>query len=328
MTLAVRDGVGAAPAGLRQHLRHALRPDSASGGDAALEAWISRHSLRLRDLDKHLLAGIDTKLGLGVDGTPVGSQTASRWRKVSRSCIRRAVELDVLAVDPWPPAPRGRNSRKAVRIRKAVDIHALPDPATVERILGAIPSHQPASHGYQLMTACVYYAGLRPSEVTVLRRRSIVLPIDRDGWGRIDVREADTLEPEPGEPKTGPRSVPIPTPLVTLLRTWLAKHDFAPDDFLFRTRHDAIPTTSNWNRAWRRALTTCDAPRWRIYDCRHAAATLWLASGAPLGEVARRLGHTAETLVSVYVGALTGDEQLTNEPISVGLTGLRTLRVA
>jgi hypothetical protein len=47
-------------------------------------------------------------------------------------------------------------------------------------------------------------------------------------------------------------------------------------------------------------------PPMRIYDCRHAAATTWLRAGVPLGEVARRLGHSVETLVSTYVGALDG----------------------
>jgi integrase len=36
----------------------------------------------------------------------------------------------------------------------------------------------------------------------------------------------------------------------------------------------------------------------RVYDCRHACATTWLRAGVPLGEVARRLGHSVETLVT------------------------------
>lgn len=36
------------------------------------------------------------------------------------------------------------------------------------------------------------------------------------------------------------------------------------------------------------------------------------ASRRALGEVARRLGHSVETLVSTYVGALVGDEPLAN----------------
>ena len=49
-------------------------------------------------------------------------------------------------------------------------------------------------------------------------------------------------------------------------------------------------------------------PRIRVYDLRHAAATLWIRSGVALGEAARRLGHSVETLVSTYIGAMEGDE--------------------
>ena len=53
----------------------------------------------------------------------------------------------------------------------------------------------------------------------------------------------------------------------------------------------------------------------RVYDCRHAAATTWLRSGDPRGEPARRLGHSVETLVSTYVGALQDDETIGNAKI-------------
>jgi integrase len=152
----------------------------------------------------------------------------------------------------------------------------------------------------------------------MLRKRSLTLP-KGGSWGRIEVTEADIDFDTPGEPKTGPRSVPIPPVLVLQLRAWVAAHCSSPDDLLFRTRSGSRPTTSNWGRAWHRALNAIGAPSWRIYDCRHAAATTWLAAGAPLGEVARRLGHTVDTLVSTYVGALTGDEEITNARIEVAL---------
>ena len=53
----------------------------------------------------------------------------------------------------------------------------------------------------------------------------------------------------------------------------------------------------------------------RVYDCRHAAATTWLRAGMPLGETARRLGHSVETLVSTYVGALDDEEHIANQRI-------------
>ena len=39
------------------------------------------------------------------------------------------------------------------------------------------------------MIAVMYYGGLRPSETIMLRPRALQLP--DEGWGRIDVNEAD-----------------------------------------------------------------------------------------------------------------------------------------
>lgn len=269
-------------------------------------------------LSRPILAAVDQALGRRDDGDPLGPATAGRFRKVSRSCIRRAVELGVLEVDPWPAAPRGRTKRKATRVSRSVSIRNLPDPQTMAVVIEATASHQPASRRYQVMTAVAYYAGLRPSEVVMLCLKALDLP--SVGWGQIHVTEADVAFDQPGEPKTGPRTVPIPPVLVSILDGWIAEHQFAKDDLLFRTRTGHRPTASNWSRAFRRALRDCGRPPLRIYDCRHAAATTWLRAGVPLGEVAKRLGHSVETLVSTYVGALTGDEDLGNQKIEAALS--------
>lgn len=307
-----------APVGVRAHLRAWLVPggaDADADGDVAV--WLGRWSLQLGQLNRAVLANVDQALGVRDDGAPLAPSTASRLRKVSRACIRRAVDLEVLDADPWPPAPRGRAQRKAGRARSAVSVRALPDPDTMRRAIDAIPNHQPASRTYQVMTAVAYYAGLRPSEVVMLRAKAIHLP--SRGWGRIDVVEADVSFDEPGEPKTGPRSVPIPRPLVEMLKSWVTGGGFSGDDLLFRTRAGGRPTSSNWSRSLRRALAKIDRPPMRIYDCRHAAATTWLTAGVPLGEVAKRMGHSVETLVSTYVGALAGDEAVANARIDAVL---------
>jgi len=166
---------------------------------------------------------------------------------------------------------------------------------------------------YRVMTAVLYYGGLRPSEVVMIRRGVLNLP--ESGWGSIEVIEADISFDEPGDPKTGDRTVPIPSGLVSILREWIDEHDFTDDQLIFRTRNDNRPTSSNWRRAWHRALRSIDHDTLRLYDCRHAAATSWLRADVPLGEVARRLGHSIEVLVSTYVGALKGDEQVANQKI-------------
>ena len=272
------------PPGLRSHLLSTLQPDFEAEVDGTCDPWLDAWSLRLTELNRALLADVDRQLGIGNDDQTLAPSTAVRYRTVAKACVRRAVELEILTSDPWPRASRGRSQRKAVRSKRAVDIRVLPDPLTMARAIEAIGSHQPGSRTYQVMTAVAYYAGLRPSEVVMLRGRVLHLP--DSGWGRIDVLEADISFDEPGEPKTGPRRVPIPPQLVQILRRWVDEQGIGPDALLFRTRNGSRPSASNWSRAWQRALRAIGHRPLRIYDCRHSAATTWLMAGVPLGEVA------------------------------------------
>jgi integrase len=305
--------VGRTEAELRHYLKQALRPD-ADGPEARWERWLTEHSLMLSTIDRESTAEIDRQLGLRLDGQPLSATTANRTRIVARACIVAAVQADAISGDPWPPRSRTRARRKVARRRRSVDPRRLPDPPTMARAIDAIGSHQPGSQTYRVMTAVAYYAGLRPSEVVMIRRGSLDLPTS--GWGRLHVTEADISFDEPGEPKTGPRVVPIPPVLVEMLAKWLAEQGIVGDaQLLFRTRTGSRPSQSNWVRSWHRALATLGLPPLRVYDCRHAAATTWLRSGVPLGETARRLGHSVETLVSTYVGALQDDETIGNAKI-------------
>ncbi len=301
------------PADLRLYLKDALRPDAPRA--ERLERWLDRWCYRLDQLDRSILAEVEQQLGLGVTGRPLAATTANRYRKAARACIRRAVDLELLDRNPWPPPMRGAKNRKVQRKARnhAVDIKQLPDPATMQRALDALINHQPASRMYHVMTSLMAHAGLRPSEVVMLRPRALALP--ESGWGKIEVTEADIDLDEPGDPKTGHRTVPIPADLVALLRWWIDLHDFDDDALLFRSRNGGRPSASNWGRAWRLALAKVGHPRLRPYDCRHFAATTWLHARVPLGETARRLGHSVDTLVSTYVGALQGDELTANRLI-------------
>jgi integrase len=279
-----------------------------------VDRYFDRWGLALCELNRELLADVDRRLGLDDGGRLLSPSTASRRRKVSRACIRRAVELGVIAEDPWPPAPRGRSSRKAVRTGNGRDrLKALPDPVSMARVIDVMRNHQPASYRIQVMTAVAYYGGLRPSEVVMLRTSVLELP--ESGWGRIHVVEADVSFDEPGEPKTGPRVVPIPPVLVGMLREWIAANGIEGPSLLFRTRSGRRPSASNWCRALHRATRIVGLPRMRVYDCRHAAATTWLRARVPLGEVALRMGHSVETLVRTYVGVLEDDAEVANECI-------------
>ena len=313
VTLAVERGAKT-PEGLRVYLYTALSPHSEGGHDARLEKWLARNCLSLGELDRERVADIDRRLGLKLDGSPMAANTANRIRIVARASVQSAIEVGAVAADVWPQRSKTRARRKVARTRRTVDVRALPGPAAMAEAIDAIVTQQPGSKTYRVMTAVAYYAGLRPAEVVMLRVRSAVLPAD--GWGRLEVTEADISFDEPGEPKTGPRSVPIPPVLVTMLREWIDENAFtSPERLLFRTRNDTMPSGSNWARAWHRALESVGLKPMRVYDCRHAAATTWLRAGMPLGETARRLGHSVDTLVSTYVGALDDEEHIGNQRI-------------
>ena len=317
LPLAVRAGA-TPPAGLRRYLHVALAP--ASDRDSHLEVWLDTNCVALAEIDRERVAEIDRQLGLKLDGSPLAATTASRIRIVSRACIEAAVAIGAIAEDPWPPRSQQRARRKVARRRRVVDVRSLPGPETMVRAIDAIATHQPGSRTYRVMTAVAYYAGLRPSEVVMLRARALDLP--PDGWGRINVTEADISFDEAGEPKTGPRTVPIPPVLVTMLRQWIEENGFDyADTLLFRTSRGRRPSASNWGRAWHRALASVGQESLRVYDCRHAAATTWLRAGVPLAETARRLGHSVETLVSNYVGALDDEEDIGNTRIEAILLG-------
>ena len=315
VTLTVRPGART-PADLRRYLLTSLRADSQER-DSRLEGWLGTNVLTLAQLDKPVLIEVDRRLRLRLDGSgPLASNTATRFRVAAHACVMAAVEVGAIEQDPWPVRSRARARRKANRqLTTAQRIRSLPSPETMTRAIEAIITDHPASGCYHAMTATAYYAGLRPSEVVMLRVGVLQLPTD--GWGSLDVVEADIGNGQPGEPKTGPRLVPIPPQLVAILAAWIEQlPDRDPRRLLFRTSEGNRPNQGNWRRAWHRALASVGEQPIRIYDCRHAAATTWLSAGVPLGECARRLGHSVDTLVSNYVGALAGDQRLANERIS------------
>lgn len=305
------------PTDLRRYLLGALVPGAMVDPEHACERWMNHWSPPLDELTREMLARAEHGLSIGVNGQPLGAWSVSRYRKNSHAPILRALDLGILEADPWPPPPRGRRSRKAARIPRSLDVRRLPGPATMAAVITAIKSHQPGSLTYQAMTAVAYYAGLRPSEVVMVRAHCLRLP--RKGWGTIEVLEADIDFDEPGQPKTGPRTVPIPPVLVAMLGQWVDDRGLTGADLLFRTRNDNRPGQPNWARALKRAYRAVGHPPLRVYDCRHAAATTWLRAGVPLRVVAMRLGHSVETLVSTYVGALEGDDALANERIDAAL---------
>jgi hypothetical protein len=93
------------------------------------------------------------------------------------------------------------------------------------------------------------------------------------------------------------RTVPIPPQLARLLRWHLHTFGCAEDARLFRGDRGGPLSESLYGRIWHQARATAMPengtgtwPVRRPYDLRHAALSLWLASGAPPAEIAAAPG--------------------------------------
>ena len=75
-----------------------------------------------------------------------------------------------------------------------------------------------------------------------------------------------------------------------------------------------------WDQARAAAIgQACTRQARRSCDLRHAALSLWLASGAPSAEIAARAGHSMRVLLTVYAHCVPGCDQITSQQIEQAL---------
>jgi integrase len=120
-------------------------------------------------------------------------------------------------------------------------------------------------------------------------------------------------------------AVPIPPDLVRLLRAHIKRYGTTPDGRIFQTARGGIQDSAYstvWAGARKKALTPaqCGSPLGRrLCDLRHAAVSLWLNSGVPATEVARRAGHGVAVLLKIYAHCIDGQADAANQRITDAL---------
>ena len=100
----------------------------------------------------------------------------------------------------------------------------------------------------------------------------------------------------------------------------------APDGRLFRQPNGNFVRSYSYSKVWqaarRFALAEDQAASplaGRPYDLRHAAVSLWLNSGVPATEVARRAGHGVAVLLKIYAHCIDGQADAANQRITDAL---------
>jgi integrase len=302
-------------------------PDDTAALSAEVRAWLAdgdaempavlRHAVALSDLTAARCTLANDELLRRDDGALMAPATAKRYRGTMRSMLAAAVAAGHLDAQVWPAPPKAKTKKEKAR-SVAVDPATLPSWATVAGLLPRLVNHKPTSRSVYASCALMAYLGLRPGEAVVARAEGLTLP-DGDGWGSLAVtraaQDAGDRWTEPGE-EEGPtktsvdRVVPVPPVLVAILRDHL---DGRSVGLIAPAANGGPLRLNNLWRAWTRVQG--DGARWDLYDLRHAAATEMIQAGAPLGEVARRLGHSVAMLTEVYAGVLEGDEATANARI-------------
>jgi len=117
---------------------------------------------------------------------------------------------------------------------------------------------------------CMFYAMMRPSEVTSLTKDGCQLP--HDGWGRLIFAEASPAagkdftetgqvhehrglkgRPRQAAARRATRNVPIPPELVAMLRSHMERFGTGEAGRLFRSENGAPIQPSTYWRVWAKA---------------------------------------------------------------------------
>jgi integrase len=188
----------------------------------------------------------------------------------------------------------------------ATDIDLPRKPETEKRYL----THQQVadlaaeSGGYDVLVLVLAYCGLRWGEATALKRRDIDL--DR---ARIKVNAS--VEHVGQEYRLGPtktherREVPIPPPVLTLLRDRV--ESWAPERLVF-PGDDGYLKNHEFRKVFDPAATRAGVAGLSPHELRHTCASLAIRSRASIKTVQRLLGHKTATMTLDNYGHLYPDE--------------------
>lgn len=165
----------------------------------------------------------------------------------------------------------------------------------------------------RLAVTLMAYGGLRPGEMRSLRWEDVM-------EATIVVRRGERRSGSTKTGRKGARSVPI----ISVIREDLEAMGRRPGGLVCGPM-DA----DNWrDRNWREAKTLVGSTA-TPYNLRHTAASLWIAAGLTVLEVAERLGHSTPALTMSTYGHLFPEAQLVKgESIEDAAARARAVAVA
>lgn len=290
-------------------------------------SWISRQSLPLEDLTPGLLASCLRSITTSLDGkTKLSAPTLQKRRQALNATLEFGVSKKFIFANPL----------KEVKVKldlsdETLNANVILTPSQCRTIQTRTASTGDRGPLFAAFFACMWLAGLRPSEVVALRPKDILLS-NNEGESEIVVSRAIVevgklwtqegtarVTKQPKARKKGhSRRVPIPEELVAVLRPLIQG---IPDDALVfagpRSEDRSQPISlSAIERKWMEVRETDH----RLYDLRHTNATLLIYAGLNVSQVAACLGHSVAVCSRVYLGVFNDQQKSSISKVNRFLT--------
>lgn len=288
---------------------HSRKPPAESF-DAYSEAWLSTRPLKPRTtalyaslLRNHITPTLGDRTLTAITPAVVRSWYAGLDPKhptarahayqLLRTILATAADDGAIPANPCRIRGAGTTIRKREIKMLTVD--------EIKMLSTAIPVR------YEALVLLGAWCALRFGELAALRRSDLDLRA-----GIVHVRQAVTTtkgQTHIGEPKSsaGRRTVSIPPHLVPILKNHLSEHAaFGRDGLVFPPASgDGYLALSTLHRVFDRAKVTAGRPDITVHQLRHFGAIMAARSGATLGELQQRLGHSTAQAAMIYQSAVS-----------------------
>ena len=309
-------------------------------GIAEVLRWVADHSRPLADLaDQDLMLDVLDAISCKLDGKPAAANTVARKRAVLSNVLDYGVGR---GLDANPLAAAAKMWTPPKTTEGVVDPRVVVNRRQAEELLTAVSYQGRIGPKLVAFFACIYYAGIRPSEAVELRADlNLDLPGDDDwgtlylhgnaptvgaGWSRSGRRRDPRQLKHRAEGEVRP--VPCHPALTRYLRRHIEEFGIAPDGRLFRGERGGDLSESVYQRAWHAARLLAFIPvmaasplAGRPYDLRHACLSTWLNAGVDPTQVAEWAGNSVEVLLRVYAKCIHGRERINRKLIEDALRG-------
>lgn len=259
-----------------------------------------------------------------MSGKAASANYAKRRYSVFKNALDYAVECGIISENPM----QGKKVA-AFSGEQTVNPAVVPNHRQVKRLLKAVGEQGARGARMETFFAIMYYAGLRPEEVTVLKAHNIILPDSDKEIGEFQISRSESIGPRrfnDGNTRREKRSlkhrsenairvIPIHPNLVKRIRKYVAEYGYGADGRLLVGPQGAPLSPEARSELWRKARRTLKEDEIARglakvpYSLRHACVSAWLANGIDPQLVAEWAGHSLATLLRIYAKCLDGAQQ-------------------